>query len=99
MEGCAPEDLRAKPFEAHQTCHSAKRTHLFWAEFVVDRFYLQGLTRFAAAFANGFVLKKRTHLSLKQFGAGGLEVGIDNHGRSVTIGGAGDGTTDEVRHG
>src|ERR1017187_9509387 len=47
---------------------SAKRTHLIFAIFSMYRVYLQKLTSFAAAFANGFVRGKRTH-----FGAYFLE--------------------------
>ena len=40
---------------------SAKRTHFIFAEFLLYRAYSQKLMNFAGAFANGFVLEKRTH--------------------------------------
>jgi hypothetical protein len=46
----------------HQTCHSTKRTHFIFADFFPYQLYLQELLLFAGAFANGFVLEKRTHL-------------------------------------
>ena len=48
------------PLGAKETCHSTKRTHFIFAYFSVYQFYLQELVSFADAFANGFVLEKRT---------------------------------------
>ena len=42
-------------------CHSTKRTHFLFADFLMDRISIQKLMFFAEAFANGFVLEKRTH--------------------------------------
>jgi hypothetical protein len=42
---------------------SAKRTHFIFEYFSLYYTYLQRLMPFAAAFANGFVLEKRTHFS------------------------------------
>src|ERR1017187_55624 len=44
-----------------ETCHSTKRTHFVFAYFLVYHISLQEFTSFAGAFANGFVLEKRTH--------------------------------------
>ena len=44
-----------------EMCYSAKRTHFVFADFSLYHFVLQKLMPFAAAFANGFVLEKRTH--------------------------------------
>src|ERR1039457_5394953 len=51
--------------QAHQTCHSTKRTHFIFAYFSLYHAYFQQLMPFAGAFANGFVLGKRTHLPRK----------------------------------
>src|ERR1017187_7050072 len=45
-------------------CHSTKRTHFVFASFPIYRFYIQRLTPFAVAFANGFVSEKRTHFGV-----------------------------------
>ena len=42
-------------------CHSTKRTHFLFADFLMYRISIQKLIFFAEAFANGFVLEKRTH--------------------------------------
>ena len=70
MAGCAPRDLRAKPFDAKETCHSTKRTHFVFAKLQMYQFYSQILMPFAAAFANGFVLEKRTHFEVVLTGLG-----------------------------
>src|ERR1017187_9617220 len=49
---------------------SAKRTHFDFAEFLLYHFYLQRLMPFAGAFANGFVLGKRTHFGEIKWGSG-----------------------------
>jgi hypothetical protein len=55
----ATKEVRAK-----EMCHSTKRTHFIFALFLMHHFYLQKLTKFAAAFANGFVSGKRTHFEV-----------------------------------
>jgi len=45
-----------------ETCHFAKRTHFVFEEFLLYRLCSKELMPFAVAFANGFVLEKRTHL-------------------------------------
>jgi hypothetical protein len=60
-DGIRGRDARATPGEgAHQTCHSTKRTQIIFADFLIYHFYFQKLMPFAAAFAIGFVLEKRT---------------------------------------
>ena len=59
---CSTPAATAEGGRAKEMCHSTKRTHFISAYFSVYQFYLKALTRFAAAFANGFVLEKRTHL-------------------------------------
>src|ERR1035437_928325 len=49
---------------------SAKRTHFIFVEFLIHHFYLQILMLFAGAFANGFVLGKRTHFRGIKWGSG-----------------------------
>ncbi len=43
-----------------QMCHTTKRTHFIFWDFRVHYIYLYGLMKVAVAFANGFVLEKRT---------------------------------------
>jgi hypothetical protein len=52
---------------------SAKRTHFIFEEFLMYHMYLEKLMPFAAAFANGFVLGKRTHLEGVLVGSEGAE--------------------------
>ena len=52
----------AREWAAHQTCHSTKRTHFEFDDFFMYFRYSQALMTFEEAFANGFVLEKRTHL-------------------------------------
>ena len=60
ITGGTPAPLSAEA--AHQVCHSAKRTHFSFSLFTVYQSNVQALVSFARAFANGFVLEKRTHL-------------------------------------
>ena len=57
--GGTPALLRGRGLR--KTCVSAKRTHFIPVTFSVYHLYLQKLMPFATAFANGFVLEKRTH--------------------------------------
>ena len=45
-----------------EMCHITKLTHFVFYQLSMERFYLQELVSFADAFANGFVLEKRSHL-------------------------------------
>jgi hypothetical protein len=49
------------PKVLHETCHFTKRTHFEFEDFFMYLRYSQTLVTFAEAFANGFVLEKRTH--------------------------------------
>ena len=44
-----------------EICHFTKRTHFEFEDFFMYLRYSQTLVTFAEAFANGFVLEKRTH--------------------------------------
>src|ERR1035437_5308411 len=59
-----------------ETCHSTKRTHFIYATFSMYHICVQKLMSFAAAFANGFVLVKRTHFRVSMRGWGGYENGV-----------------------
>jgi hypothetical protein len=72
-----------------KACHSTKRTHFFGGAFFVYHPYSKMLMSFADGFANGFVLKKRTHflggsegsISLKS----GFVSGKQSHGGVATV--------------
>ena len=48
-------------YGAKEMCQITKRTHFVFYQLSMERFYLQELVSFADAFANGFVLEKRSH--------------------------------------
>ena len=54
-------DARATTKGVHQTCQTAKRTHFIFYQLSMEGLCLEGLVVFAGAFANGFVLGKRSH--------------------------------------
>src|SRR5882724_9179919 len=50
-----------KKREAHQTCHSAKRTHRFWRRNFVELTYVKILMTFAEEICRWVRFGKRTH--------------------------------------
>jgi hypothetical protein len=76
LAGLLPLSSRLRMARADALYVSAKRTHFVFADFFMYRSYLQKLMSFAATFANGFVLEKRTHLG--QFYEGKNGVAVEN---------------------
>ena len=65
-----------------KACHSTKRTHFFGGAFLVYHPYSKMLMSFADGFANGFVLKKRTHFLGGSEGSLSLKSGFVSGKRS-----------------